>query len=280
MPTINSASSSGQRRISYEAGGAADGTQPLLVFQPPGASGAGIWRPIAAAFQKSHRTVAINPSAYGETEPFAGAAPMTVMDEAQAMADVVRAELSGCKGDSAHLVGHSYGGTIGLAAAFEWPDLFAGLTLIEPAPYPLLRDAGETTLADEVSGENRRFIAAVRAGRTAAAMAQYVDYFNNQPGFWRSLGEAVQAKMLPLAERLAVGLDAVERWSVTRDMLARLRLPVTVVRGERTDPLHSRLAEIVADAVPGARLKTIGGAGHMMSLTHPAAVVAVIREMA
>ena len=266
------------RKVGYEAGGPDDGSAPLLVLQPPGASGASIWRSIAAPLRDRFRTAAVNPSAYGETEPFAGRGPMTIRDEAAATAAVIRAELRNAAGERAHLVGHSYGGTIGLVLALEWPDLVDRMTLLEPAPYPLLREAGETVFADEIERRNEDFIATVRGGGlNHEAMESYLDYFNARPGYWRSLDRETRARMLALSERLAVGLEAVGRLEMSRADLAAVAVPVTVVRGGATDPLHARLSELVAGAIPGASLVDLPGAGHMMTLTHGAEIAEILR---
>ncbi len=256
------------RRVSYEAGGPADG-------------GAAIWRPIAAALRDRFRIAAVNPSAYGDTEAFAGPAPMTIRDEAAATAAAIRAELPEGGRARAHIVGHSYGGTIALVLALDWPGLVDRLTLLEPAPYKLLREAGETAFAEEIGARNRDFIETVRAGGlNDAAMEDYLDYFNDRPGYWRSLDEETRTRMLALAERLAVGLDAVRRLKMRRADLAAISVPVTVIRGGATDPLHARLSELVAGAIPGAALTDLPGAGHMMTLTHGPAIAEMLRRIA
>ena len=267
------------RTASYEAGGPDDRSAPLILFQPPGASGASIWRPVAAMVQDRFRTAAVNPSGYGDTEAFAGPEPMTLRDEAALFAAVIRAELPNCRGRTAHIVGHSYGGTIALVLALAWPDLVGRLTLLEPAPYVLLREAGEAVLAEEIEAQNRRFVATVRAGRDAEAMEQYIDYFNGRPGYWRRLEDRVQARMLALADRLAVGLDAVGRLDLRNADLASIAVPVTVIRGGATDPLHARLSELVAQSIPGATLIDLPGAGHMMTLTHGAEIAELLKQM-
>ncbi len=135
------------RDVNYEVAGPQG--SPLMAFQPLGASGASIWRRVAAPFQVDYRTVAINPAGYGETALLSASVPMTVRDEAQALAAVIHTEHPDNLG--VHVIGHSYGGTTALALACYWPDLVARLTLLEPAPYPLLRAAGEVTFANEIS---------------------------------------------------------------------------------------------------------------------------------
>ena len=268
------------RIASYETGGPDDGSAPLILFQPPGACGASIWRPIAAMLQDGFRTAAVNPSGYGDTEPFAAPAPMTLRDEAALLAAVIRAEEPKSRSRTAHIVGHSYGGTIALVLALAWPGLVGRLTLLEPAPYVLLRQAGETALAEEIETQNRRFVSIVRAGgRNAEAMERYIDYFNNRPGYWRSMDDRAQAKMLALAECLADGLDAVGRLDMRCADLASIAVPVTVIRGGATDPLHARLSELVAQSIPGATLIDLPGAGHMMTLTHGAEIADLLKQM-
>ena len=268
------------RTVSYEAGGPDDSSAPLILFQPPGASGASIWRPIAAMLRDSFRTAAVNPAGYGDTAPFTAPAPMTLRDEAALFAAVIRVELPKSRSRAAHIVGHSYGGTIALTLALAWPELVGRLTLLEPAPYVLLRQAGETALADEIETQNRSFIATVRGGGPdAEAMERYMDYFNNRPGFWRSMDDRAQAKMLALAKRLADGLDAVERLDMRCADLASIALPVTVIRGGATDPLHARLSELVAQSIPDATLIDLPGAGHMMTLTHGAKIAEMLKRM-
>ena len=267
------------RTVSYEAGGPDDGSAPLILFQPPGASGASIWRPVASMLQDRFRTAAVNPSGYGNTESFAGPEPMTLRDEAALFAAVIRAELPNSRGRTAHIVGHSYGGTIALVLALAWPELVGRLTLLEPAPYVLLREAGEAALAGEIEAQNRHFIDTVRAGRDAEAMEQYIDYFNGRPGYWRGLEDRAQARMLALAERLAVGLDAVGRLDLLSADLASVAAPVTVIRGGATDPLHGRLSKLVAQSIPEAALIDLPGAGHMMSLTHGTEIAEMLRAM-
>ncbi|MDE0410151.1 MAG: alpha/beta hydrolase, partial [Alphaproteobacteria bacterium] len=211
-------------------------------------------------------------------EPFAGREPMTIRDEAAATAAIVRAELANAAGERARFVGHSYGGTIGLALALEWPDLVDRMTLLEPAPYPLLREAGEVAFATEIEGRNGDFIATVRrGGLNEEAMEAYLDYFNDRPGYWRSLDRETQARMLTLSERLAVGLEAVRRLELSRADLAAVSMPVAVIRGGATDPLHARLSELVASAIPGAALTDLPGAGHMMTLTHGPEIAEILR---
>jgi len=72
-------------------------------------------------------------------------------------------------------------------------------------------------------------------------------------------------------------MDAM-RWYRTDQSLARLRIPVVVVRGAQ-DRIASEEWSARLSAVALGRLHTVGGAAHMVPLTHPDAVVAAVREV-
>jgi len=50
------------------------------------------------------------------------------------------------------------------------------------------------------------------------------------------------------------------------------------LRGARSPQPTRRIAELVSESLPGSRLQTIDGAGHMLPLTHREAVNAAILE--
>ena len=77
---------------------------------------------------------------------------------------------------------------------------------------------------------------------------------------------------------LVRGMDAM-RWYRTDQALARLDLPVVVIRGAR-DRIAAQDWSARLSAIARGRLQTVGGAAHMLPLTHPDAVVAAVREVA
>ncbi len=56
----------------------------------------------------------------------------------------------------------------------------------------------------------------------------------------------------------------------------RVEVPTLVLCGEMTTPPERRMCEIIADAVPRARLAMVFAAGHMSPITHPREVAARI----
>ncbi|WP_372472278.1 alpha/beta fold hydrolase [Jidongwangia harbinensis] len=75
----------------------------------------------------------------------------------------------------AHLVGHSYGGTVAMLAAAAHPDLVRSLALIEPCAHTVAAaDPGVARAIDD----GRRFMAGARRGTPE----EYVDLaFGDRP---------------------------------------------------------------------------------------------------
>ena len=71
---------------------------------------------------------------------------------------------------------------------------------------------------------------------------------------------------LPVGGQGEVGLAAS---LAPRRASARSRCPTLVVVGPRTSRTSLEIADVLATAIPGARLATIEGAGHLPSLERP-----------
>ena len=80
------------------------------------------------------------------------------------------------------------------------------------------------------------------------------------------------------AATMVRGMDAM-RWYRTDHALARLDIPVVLLRGAR-DRIASQDWSARLSAIARGRLQVVGGAAHMVPLTHPDAVVAAMREVA
>jgi pimeloyl-ACP methyl ester carboxylesterase len=170
-------------------------------------------------------------------------------------------------GESAHLVGHSYGAVVALLAAARRPDAVRTLTVVEPAAFAIAR--GEATVEELIVNLERVYAAA--ANLTAAEFGvRFLEAF----GYRRGVDMPAHPKLTRPAAR-AARTTMTERpcWEaeIILDALTGASLPTLVVSG-RWDNLaaggqavgHTAIG-IVCDTLTralDARRVTIGGWAH------------------
>lgn len=263
------------RNVNYEEAGAG----PALVLLPPGASRVSAWRGVMERLAGRFHIIAIDVTGFGGSDAWNLERALTLDDEAEAIAAVV-ASVVGPAGKPVHLAGHSYGGAIALRLAVTRKLPLASLTLIEPAPYPILAEAGEDELFEEAASINLGFIEAVGAGRSEAAFERYIDYYTDGPDAWTAFNASARARLLHSAPNVARALAAVHGDDMSLADLAALDLPARLIHGALTSRPHARLCEILAATIPGAALSVVEDAGHMLTITHPGAVAPLIAGLA
>ncbi len=94
--------------------------------------------------------------------------------------EVDACDVASLLGESAHLVGHSYGAVVALLAAAQRPDAVRTLTVVEPAAFAVAR--GEASVEQLISALDGVYRAA--AGLTAA---EFVLRFHEAFGYTRGL---------------------------------------------------------------------------------------------
>ncbi len=178
-----------------------------------------------------------------------------------------------------HLVAHSYGAAVALAYALENPNDIASLTLIEPTLFHLLCAGGSKDLAyySEISAVANAIRVDCLNGTPKRAMAHFVDYWNGA-GTWQSIAPALQASLAAQTRQVARNFAAAfsETWPAS--ICQRIQCPTLIVTAEKSRGPVKRVAEIVAGAVPQARLECIADAGHMATVTHPDVVNPLIAK--
>jgi lipase len=235
-----------------------------VVFLHSGPGSAADWRAVFEHFTPGYRLVAVNGFGRGQTSDWPSG-DVHVDQYVELVAGLV-AEL----GEPTHLVGHSYGGAVALRMASTSPRLVRSLVVVEPQAYPLLRDRDPQMLA-EVTEVAEMFAGAVDEGRVEDAWRGFIDHYNGA-GSWQALPEATRERMLRTGDVAVRSWNALFTNPITVTDLARLRVPTLVIQGGRTTAAERRLCEIVAERVSDARQTVVEEAGHMVPLTHPAAI--------
>ena len=261
----------GAKVASTEAGA---GETVLLLHSS--ASSSAQWRPLAEILQGRWRVLAPDLHDDGPTDPWSGPASPGLGDEVT-LVDAVLGQST----DPVHLVGHSYGGAIALRFAADRPKSLLSLTLIEPAAFHLLHRAPEGTrehdLFDEVAKLAADVTRAAADGDDRRGMEHFIDYWNGA-GAWARTRPEAQLALARQTARVALDFRAAMTDSTRFGSLRRITVPTLVLRGTTSPRPTRRIAELVAQILPNAQLRTIEGAGHMLPLTHREAVNTAIAE--
>jgi pimeloyl-ACP methyl ester carboxylesterase len=206
-----------------------------------------MWDDVAPALRDAGRSV-VAPDLRGfGTRPL-GVAPFSHAGDVVALLDGIGAE-------RADLVGASFGGRVALEVAALAPDRVRSLALLAPG----LR---EWDYADpELLAYDTASSAALKRGDVDEVARLSVELWG------RGLSPADQ-EYIAACERRAAELaagEAAEEEPVPLD-LGAVRAEALVVVGDQDVSDFVAIARHLADALPGARLEVVAGAGHLLAL--------------
>ncbi len=179
----------------------------------------------------------------------------------------------------ATVVTHSSGCVIALQLAADRPDLVRGLVLSEPPLLDPLLDPADLPEVHALLGPAMgAAMGAAAVGDLPAACDAFLSAVCG-PGHRAVLLDVLGADGVARAERdsaffFADEVPAMLRW--TPGDPAALRLPVLLVRGGASPGPTHRLVDRAAAALPDARVATVDGANHLLPLTHPRELAALV----
>ena len=166
----------------------------------------------------------------------------------------------------AHLIGASMGGMIAQVIALNYPDRVLTLTSISSTPDisdPELPSVPEAIIELSMAPQPES-----REGQ----VDQLVDFYRALAGtrnpfdeqHWRALFQTdMDRGFNPMPGHGLAGASAPSR----REALQHLNLPVLVIHGDADPIIQYEHGVATAKAVPGAKLVTVAGAGHIDVLT-------------
>jgi pimeloyl-ACP methyl ester carboxylesterase len=186
------------------------------------------------------------------------------------MADWVAALLDAARASKAHLIGHSMGSLIALETAARHPDKVAALSLIGTAATmtvgpDLLKaaEANDPAAIDMVSIWGLGYSAEL--GGSLA------------PGLWMH-GNAQRTLQHCAPGVLFSDLSACNAYADALTSAAKVKVPTSVILGERDMMTPAKAGKALAAAIPNARTVVLTGAGHMMMSERPDELLAAIRR--
>ncbi|GAB3000503.1 acetoin dehydrogenase dihydrolipoyllysine-residue acetyltransferase subunit [Amycolatopsis acidiphila] len=175
------------------------------------------------------------------------------------LADAVLGFLAAMEISRAHLVGHSLGGAVVVAAAAREPSRVASLTLVAPAGF-----------GDDINADYLRGFATATSRRELKPHLAAL-FADPAQATRRLADDLMRYKRIDGVDKaLRTLLDTLLRPLDVRPLLSEVDVPVTVLWGR----LDAVLPATNAASLPGVRY--VEGAGHMVHLESPSVVVEVV----
>jgi pimeloyl-ACP methyl ester carboxylesterase len=180
---------------------------------------------------------------------------------------------------AAHLVGTSYGALTALTLATREPRNVRSLVLVEPPMHSWIRETavGASMYEDFIRRIWRPAGFAFRQGHAREAMRILVDGFSERPRFNGLASEASDAIMQNASAMEALVLSSDPFSTPARDVVRRLAMPVLILCGEHTTPIHKLATEELGHTLPHAARAIIPGAGHASPQDKPFAFAEAVR---
>lgn len=247
--------------VSLEYRAVGNGEPVLLVH---GALIADTYRPLMAepTLTDRYRLIAYRRRGYGGSTPVDE--PITIRDQ---VCDA-RGLLRHLGVDRAHVVGHSYGGSVALQMAGDAPDLVHSMALLEPALFTP-REAEE--YRGRLLSAQRRF----REEKTSVVLDDF-------------LRQRVEGEYRPLLEETVPGgfaqavadaetffeheIAGLLEWKMEPAELRMIHQPTLCVLGERSTALWPRFGEAhqrLLDTLEKAEGFVLPGSTHLLQLENP-----------
>lgn len=222
-----------------------------IVFLHGVGSDKSVWRPQLDHFGRSRRALAFDYPGYGDSD---AASDGTTRDD---YAAAILAAMDALAIGEAHICGLSLGGVVAIAMHAAAPHRCASLVIADSfAGHP-----------DGRGIHDRGVGASTTVGMRALAEARAPLLLGG--GASQELrGEVVETMARIDPEAFRIGLEAV--WLADqRERAAAIGVPTLVIVGEEDKVTPPDLSRELAQAIPGALMRAIAGAGHLTNIEKP-----------
>ncbi|MFA8384979.1 MAG: alpha/beta fold hydrolase [Pelagibaca sp.] len=230
-----------------------------------------IWTPLASRLTDRLSMIAPDMPGHGRSAPCDGRSDLH---------DQVTAIARDCLGDGGHVIGHSFGATVALRLAMEVPDRVHSLTLIEPVLFAAARESDEAVFQSYLDA-SRGFGAALEHEDWVTAAADFIAIWGDgRP--WTTLSEKERAQFvaqMPFIRETEPCLVEDANGLLADGRPEAIRCPTQLIRGAQSEPVIAAIHATLGRRIPGAVDTVIAGAGHMVPITHPDAVAALIDDL-
>ena len=253
---------------------------PAIVFHHATGFHARVYDEIARQLAPRFRIVALDARGHGDSDkPIDGYRWQTFVADLAAVVEAL--ELRGAVG-----VGHSLGGTTIAGVAASVPDLFTRAVLLDPIFVP--RQFRNPTRASNPMAE-----AARRRRATWPSFESVMESYGSRPPFetWRD--EALRGYVehgfeptddgqirLKCRPEIEAQVFSMATDFTGSDLLAKVRVPTLLVRGERSDAFSARDAEEAVAHLAMGEVAVVPARGHLFPMEEPERVADLIERFA
>jgi pimeloyl-ACP methyl ester carboxylesterase len=255
-------------RVPYQATGSGE---PLL-FIHGSLCDYRYWNGQASALSKDYLCISVSLSHYWPSDDSASHREFSWQAHVGELAEFIAAMNLG----PVHVVGHSRGGCVAYQLARRHPELVKTLVLADPGG-PLDIDGKLDAVLPEATRLLRADVAAlIEGGAIDAGLEMFVDSVS-MPGTWRrspaNFRTMAIANAATLPKQFADPMPAYRRAEA-----AGVRCRTLLVEGEKSPRMYRDNVASLAQWIGQADRRTIAGASHGMSVTHPGAFNRVLLE--
>ncbi len=230
-------------------------------------SSSGQWQGLVKALKADFKCINIDLLGYGDAPDVTTPEHYSLLDETQRVMTIVNHEIGQ---QPFILVGHSFGGAVGLSIAKQYPQRVKAMALYEPVAFHLLDSQGEAF------ADIHRISGALSGLSPEQGACAFVDYWN-QPGFFAQMPEKVQKMFAAKIDKVQLDFIGLMGQTYRLNELALAHCPVLVIAGCQS-PVSSRtIAAMLRDNLPNVHYREFDG-GHMAPIQQGAEVSALIAE--
>lgn len=238
------------------------GSGPAVLFIPGSYSTFAAWRPMQNALPETFRVIFTNLCGYGDTSE-----TRTLQDFGMEHELRIIKAIAEHVDEPLHLVGHSFGATVALAAAISREVNVLSLSLFEPTPVSILQATGQTVLFNQTQEICNAFEVA-HVSENIDAPRIVIDFWDGT-GAFDNLPEAAQAFCQSHAFTNVLDWKTFNSLDAGITDYQGINVPVLLVRGSESNPVMAAMTDTLDDTIHDSQTAIIEGANHSLIMTHP-----------
>ncbi len=249
------------------------GTGPAIVCLHSSTSSSRQWKKFVDLLSGEYQVIAPDLYGYGDSPHWSVEQTLSLSDELE----LLRPVFDGIGGPF-HLIGHSYGAAVALAAAFTYPNRIRSLVLYEPVLFNLLLEAdSESPPAREIRAVRDDVRLSVERNDCHDAGRRFVDYWSGGHA-WDKMEDWQREAVARRMPKVVADFDAVMGHTVGISTYRTLDIPTLLLYGVRSPASTRAIAQCLWESLPRIEVRGLLGAGHMGPVTHAEQVYGVIAK--